>query len=146
MESALHALAITFDGLGVPVRNSHEPPTRLLQQVTTLIVARTQLATVPDMAMTEPVHRMRDRRDLLPGEHYLDFGYPSAELMVPDARGDHFRVPNEEANAQTTKIQVIFPTRSSAHRRAHQGPPRHICQCGHSTDAEDTDCPRDGFP
>jgi hypothetical protein len=38
-------------------------------------------ATVPDVAMTEPIHQMLDRRGLLPGEHYLDSGYPSAELI-----------------------------------------------------------------
>jgi hypothetical protein len=31
--------------------------------------------------MTEPIHRMPARRGLLPGEHHLDSGYPSAELM-----------------------------------------------------------------
>src|SRR5215204_3765952 len=39
-------------------------------------------ATVPDVAMTEPIHQMLQRRGLLPGEHYLDSGYPSAELMT----------------------------------------------------------------
>jgi hypothetical protein len=31
--------------------------------------------------MTEPIHQMLDRRGLLPGEHYLDSGYPCAELI-----------------------------------------------------------------
>jgi hypothetical protein len=31
--------------------------------------------------MTEPIHQMLDRRGLLPAEHYLDSGYPSAQLM-----------------------------------------------------------------
>jgi hypothetical protein len=39
-------------------------------------------ATIPDVAMTTPIHRMLDRRGLLPGQHYLDSGYPSAELMT----------------------------------------------------------------
>ena len=39
-------------------------------------------ATVADQAMTEPVHRQLARRGLLPGAHYLDSGYPSAELLV----------------------------------------------------------------
>lgn len=38
-------------------------------------------ASVPDVVMTEPIHRMLARRALLPGEHYLDAGYPSAELL-----------------------------------------------------------------
>jgi transposase len=39
-------------------------------------------ATVPDTMMTEPIHQALRARDLLPGEHYLDSGYPSAELIV----------------------------------------------------------------
>lgn len=39
-------------------------------------------ATVPDVAMTESIHRMLQGRGLLPGQHYLDSGYPSAELMT----------------------------------------------------------------
>jgi hypothetical protein len=39
-------------------------------------------ATVADQAMTEPIHRQLAGRGLLPGEHYLDSGYPSAELIV----------------------------------------------------------------
>jgi hypothetical protein len=42
-------------------------------------------ATVPDVAMTEPIHRMPARRDLLPGEHYPDSGYPSAKLIASSA-------------------------------------------------------------
>jgi len=39
-------------------------------------------ATVPDVAMTESIHRMLQRRGLLPSQHYLDSGYPSAELVT----------------------------------------------------------------
>ena len=39
-------------------------------------------ATVPDNQMTEPVHAHLDQRGLLPGEHLVDSGYPSAELLV----------------------------------------------------------------
>ncbi|HEU4396594.1 MAG TPA: IS1182 family transposase [Actinomycetota bacterium] len=39
-------------------------------------------ATVPDVAMTEPIHARLAARALLPAEHYLDSGYPSAELVV----------------------------------------------------------------
>ena len=38
-------------------------------------------ATVPDTAMTTPIHATLDRRGLLPGEHYLDSGYPTAALV-----------------------------------------------------------------
>src|SRR6266511_3528574 len=39
-------------------------------------------ATVADQAMTQPIHRQLAGRGLLPGEHYVDSGYPSAELIV----------------------------------------------------------------
>jgi transposase len=39
-------------------------------------------ATVPDNQMTEPIHDRLDRRGLLPAEHLVDSGYPSAELLV----------------------------------------------------------------
>jgi transposase len=38
-------------------------------------------ATVPDTAMTTPIHAALARRGLLPGEHYLDSGYPTAALV-----------------------------------------------------------------
>jgi hypothetical protein len=39
-------------------------------------------ASVPDAAMTEPIHHDLAERDLLPDEHYVDSGYPSADLLV----------------------------------------------------------------
>ena len=43
-------------------------------------------ATVPDVNMTDPVHQALARRGLLPAEHYLDSGYPSADLLVSSRR------------------------------------------------------------
>jgi len=39
-------------------------------------------ASVPDVAMTEPIHQDLARRDVPPAEHYVDSGYPSADLLV----------------------------------------------------------------
>ena len=39
-------------------------------------------ATVPDNQMTAPIHARLAGRGLLPTEHYVDSGYPSAELLV----------------------------------------------------------------
>ncbi len=39
-------------------------------------------ASVPDVAMTEPIHHDLARRALPPGEHYVDSGYPSADLLI----------------------------------------------------------------
>jgi len=43
-------------------------------------------ATVPDAAMTEKIHATLAGRELLPAEHYLDSGYPSAALVVDSLR------------------------------------------------------------
>jgi transposase len=42
-------------------------------------------AAVPDAAMTTPIHESLARRGLLPDEHLLDAGYPSADLLVESA-------------------------------------------------------------
>jgi transposase len=47
-------------------------------------------AAVPDAAMTTPIHESLARRGLLPAEHLLDSGYPSADLLVESA--DRFGV------------------------------------------------------
>jgi transposase len=43
-------------------------------------------ATVPDAKMTEPIHAALDQRNLLPGEHLVDSGYPSAAGVIEAAR------------------------------------------------------------
>ncbi|MCA1676568.1 MAG: IS1182 family transposase, partial [Actinobacteria bacterium] len=43
-------------------------------------------ATVPDARMTDPIHATLAQRDLLPAEHYLDSGYPSAALVGDSLR------------------------------------------------------------
>jgi transposase len=48
-------------------------------------VATTE-ATVADAAMTTPVHQQLAGKGLLPGEHLVDSGYPSAELIIHAAR------------------------------------------------------------
>jgi transposase len=42
-------------------------------------------AAVPDAAMTTPIHESLARRGLLPDEHLVDSGYPSADLLVESA-------------------------------------------------------------
>src|SRR5262249_61287264 len=39
-------------------------------------------AAVPDAAMTAPIHDMLDAAGLLPGEHAVDSGYTSADLLL----------------------------------------------------------------
>ena len=47
-----------------------------------IVNVETTDATVPDSQMTEPIHAHLDQRGLLPGEHLVDSGYPSAELLA----------------------------------------------------------------
>jgi transposase len=46
----------------------------------------TTLATVPDVAMTDTIHQRLADKDLLPDEHLVDSGYPSADIIVRAAR------------------------------------------------------------
>jgi transposase len=46
----------------------------------------TTASTTPDTKALEPVHQGLKRRGLLPERHYLDSGYPSAELIVASAK------------------------------------------------------------
>lgn len=46
----------------------------------------TTTATVPDVAMTDTIHQQLADRDLLPEEHLVDSGYPSADIVVRAAR------------------------------------------------------------
>jgi hypothetical protein len=57
------------------------PPPHLIVNV------ETTDATVPDNQMTEPIHAHLDQKGLLPAEHLVDSGYPSAELLVSSQAG-----------------------------------------------------------
>ena len=47
-----------------------------------IVNVETTDATVPDNQMTAPIHARLAERHLLPDEHLVDSGYPSAELLV----------------------------------------------------------------
>jgi len=46
----------------------------------------TTTATVPDVAMTAPIHQHLADKNLTPAEHLVDSGYPSADIIVAAAR------------------------------------------------------------
>ncbi len=52
-----------------------------------IVNVETTDATVPGSQMTEPIHARLDQRGMLPGEHLVDSGYPSAELLVSSQAG-----------------------------------------------------------
>src|SRR6266536_1948869 len=59
-----------------PVDDVPDAPPNLITNVATTD------ASVPDVAVTEPIHADLLRRQVLPAEHYVDSGYPSADLLV----------------------------------------------------------------
>jgi transposase len=59
-----------------PVDQVPDTPPNLITNVATTD------ASVPDVAMTEPIHADLAGRTVPPGEHYVDSGYPSADLLV----------------------------------------------------------------
>ena len=69
-----------------PGRVRHPPPPERGDRPNLITGVATTEATVPDAAMTTPVHQQLEERHLLPGEHLVDSGYPSAELIIHAAR------------------------------------------------------------
>ena len=67
----------------------HEPgPDGAREGPNLLTTVATTQATVPDVAMTEPIHDMLDAGGLAPAEHVVDAGYTSADiLLAARARG-----------------------------------------------------------
>jgi transposase len=64
-----------------------EPPTAAVDDVpdappNLITNVATTDASVPDVALTQPIHADLQRRQVLPAEHYVDSGYPSADLLV----------------------------------------------------------------
>jgi hypothetical protein len=75
-------LTETCDDLADNARQAERQTPNLITNV------HTTDATVPDNAASVPIHRDLAARDLAPGRHYLDSGYPSA-ANVPAARREH---------------------------------------------------------
>jgi len=53
-----------------------------VERLNIIVGVATTDATVPDAQMTEKIHAALAARDLLPAEHFVDSGYPSAALVV----------------------------------------------------------------
>ncbi|MFC8849948.1 MULTISPECIES: IS1182 family transposase [unclassified Micromonospora] len=51
-----------------------------------IVNVATTPATVPDVKATTSIHQQLSQRGLLPGEHYLDSGYPSADTIATAAQ------------------------------------------------------------
>jgi hypothetical protein len=59
-----------------------DPDARRLDPPNIITNVATTDAAVPDVAMTAQLHAMLAGRALIPAEHYLDSGYPSAALVL----------------------------------------------------------------
>jgi hypothetical protein len=71
-----------------PRRADDDPDTGRPTTPNLITHVATTAATVPDVAMTEPIHDSLHSTNLLPGEHVVDAGYTSAELLrTARARG-----------------------------------------------------------
>jgi transposase len=78
------------------------PPNLITNVVTTH-------AAVADSAMTMPIHQMLAERDLLPGEHLMDAGYPSTANLL-DCRIDH-------------EVRLVAPMRGDSSLQARTNSP-----------------------
>ena len=90
-------------------------------------VATTE-ATVPDSAMLTPVHQQLAERQLLPGEHLVDSGYPSAELIIHAAR--------------VFGITLVSPLRLDNSAQARAGAGYDKAAFAFDFDARQTTCPQ----
>jgi hypothetical protein len=68
-----------------------------------IVNVETTDASVPDDQMTEPIHAHLAQRGLLPDEHLVDSGYPSAELLV-----------SSQADYSITLVTPLLPRHLSA--------------------------------
>jgi hypothetical protein len=102
-----------------------ESPRRMPNLITN--VATTD-ATVPDVAMTAAIHQSLAARGLAPDEHYVDSGYPSAELVAEAAR--------------LHGIALISPMLLDVSRQARAGEGFHAGAFSVDWDHEQVACPQ----
>lgn len=92
----------------------------------------TTLSTVPDVKATAPIQQQLADRSLRPAEHYLDSGYPSAELIeTARSQGTVMVTPATPAtdgtrcdNANETPSSSSSPGRTARHAPSAPSAPR----------------------
>ncbi len=70
--------AVIWNGYKVHISETCDPDDGRPNVITNVA---SSAATVPDQAMTAPIHQRLAERSLLPAEHYVDSGYLSAALL-----------------------------------------------------------------
>jgi hypothetical protein len=85
-------------------------------------------ATVPDVAMTDPIHARLAERALLPEEHLVDSGYPSAQLLIDSKR--------------RWGIELVSPLQADKSRQAKAGAGYDRSRCTIDFDARHAICPQ----
>jgi transposase len=93
-----------------------------------IVGVETTDATVPDVAMTDPIHARLAERALLPAEHLVDSGYPSAELLVDSWR--------------RWGIELVTPLQADKSRQAKAGAGYDRSRFSIDFDAQHAICPQ----
>ncbi len=106
------------------------PPPHLITNV------ETTDATVPDSQMTAPVHARLAGRGLLPDEHYVDSGYPSAELLVSSLAVKGHRDFPVGGHLMSSRTDRLCPSARTADLLAGLCQWRHSLSCGGFGEAE----------
>jgi hypothetical protein len=109
------------DPAGAAQPDSEDPPNIITNIATTD-------AAVPDAAMTTAIHDSLAQRGLLPDEHYLDSGYPSADLLVE--------------SATRYGIALVTPMMADVSAQARAGAGFDVAAFGVDFDAQQVTCPR----
>lgn len=84
----------------IPAPDGSRPAPNLITTVATTP------APVPDVAMTEPIHQQQTDHGVVPGEHAVDAGYTSAELLIA---------------ARARGITLLGPLRADTSPQARRG-------------------------
>jgi transposase len=98
-----------------------QPPNLITNVVTTH-------AAVADSTMTMPIHQMLADRDLLPAEHLMDAGYPSADYLVA-CRNDY-------------QVRLVSPVRADRSPQARANSPFARNAFAIDFDQQQATCPR----
>jgi transposase len=115
------------DDLDEQAERDDPPQPPALNLITNVV---TTPATVPDVKATTPIHHALHQRGLLPAEHYLDSGYPSADTittartsygvtMVTPALLDHCAQARASAGFDKTAFAIDFDTRQVTCPQGH---------------------------
>jgi len=95
-----------------------------------IVHVETTPAPIPDVAMLEPIHAALGAKELLPGEHLVDAGYPDADSLVSSAQ---------------RQIDLVGPVAVDTSWQKHQGQGFDVSSFSIDWPAQRVTCPQ-GHP